>query len=102
VESGRIEVLASYPRFWAFSYELVQVNVEIDGTVATRSWGRSAFEVAPGTHSVAVWYRSGRLFPGVRKEVQVEVEAGKTTRVTYHAPIYAFFSAKLAGEAPEG
>jgi hypothetical protein len=97
VESGRIEVLASYPRI-ASTYALVRVNIEIDGSLATCPWGRHAYEVAPGTHSVAVWYQGGRLSTGRRKDVRVEVEAGKTTRVTYRAPIYAFFRAKLTSE----
>jgi len=97
VESGRIEVLASYPRV-AFTYALVQVNLEIDGNLATCSWGRHAYEVPPGTHSVAVWYQGGRLSTGTRKEVRVEVEAGETTHVTYRAPLYGFLSAKLTSD----
>jgi hypothetical protein len=38
VESGAIEVLASYPRV-AFTYALAQVNIEIDGSIATCPFG---------------------------------------------------------------
>ena len=99
MESGRIEVLATYPS-WAFSFGLVRAKIEIDGSVATSPWGAYVYEVAAGTHTVAVWYQTGKWWPGVRKKVRVEVEPGKTTRVTYRPPTWAFLSAKLTSEDP--
>lgn len=59
------------------------------------------YEVAPGTHTVAVWYQTGRLIPGPEgSSFGSTSEAQKTARVTYRAPIDVLFNGKLTSEGP--
>jgi hypothetical protein len=97
VESGRIEVRANYPRL-IFTYAFTLVEIEIDGTVSRHRWGPAMFDVAPGPHSVSVWWRGG-FGGGMTERIRVHVNAGETVLVTYHAPITTLQRGQLTSES---
>ena len=94
---GRIEVSATHSPL-AYVYARVKPTIEIDDSVTKRPWGSHSFSVAPGTHTVAVSYpwlfkrRCGR------NEVEVEVGAGETIRVTYRAGLIRYVPGKMTSE----
>jgi hypothetical protein len=84
-DTAKVEIAASHPRFAIPMYSGTKVHVEIDGDVSIFPWGTHSIDVAPGRHSVVVWYR-GFNNHGNQAWIWVEVEAGATACVTYRAP----------------
>ncbi len=65
-------------------------TIEIDGNPQRRSWGRSTFEVSPGSHRVKIYF--GYLFKPQcgENEIGVTVAEGSTTRINYWMPPWMF------------
>jgi hypothetical protein len=70
-------------------------RVEIDGNVNMGKWGVNRFEVSPGNHTVAVWFRYGPMNQAGKNTIQVNVSEGQTQRVRYRAPWLIFLPGKL-------
>lgn len=80
-------------------------TIEIDGIPHRRSWGRHVFPVAPGLHTVRVYFRY--LFaPEVGdNSIEADVLRGSRSRIRYHMPPWVFAKGSLEeldpAEAPD-
>ena len=83
-----IEVVAKHTPLAVFLY-MTKFVIEVDGIVSEGPWGRRAFTVAPGPHTVRMWFRYlGR--PCGKAEMSVNVAAGTGSTITYRAPMFVF------------
>jgi hypothetical protein len=98
---ARIEIVTSHPAF-AFFYKTLQPNVRLDDELHGAPWGTSHFDVAPGTHTVAVSY-PWLLREAGRATVTLTLQPGETKRVRYHARMIRFVPGKISveGSLPE-
>jgi hypothetical protein len=65
-------------------------RIEIDGKVHLKSWGTHFFELPPGTHTVAVYFRYLFKAECGKNSVTVTVAPGRVTRVSYNMPPWMF------------
>lgn len=88
-----IAVLAKHTPI-AFLLYLTKFVVEVDGTEHAGPWGQRAVAVAPGQHTVRMWFRYlGR--PCGKAEVSVNAATGTTTSISYRAPMVVFSPGKV-------
>ena len=92
--SARSEIVTSHPSF-AFFYKSLQPNVRLDDELHGAPWGTSHFDVAPGTHTVAVSY-PWLVQEAGRATVTIELRPGETKRVRYHARTIRFWPGKIS------
>jgi len=73
-------------------------TIEIDGVAERRSWGRSKFEVAPGTHRVKIYF--GYLFKPQcgANEIDVTVAENQVASIKYWMPPWMFSRGSLKVE----
>ena len=89
-----IEVKAGF-FLLAFFLFFCTPRIEIDGAVHKKSWGTHFFEVAPGRHEVAVYFRYLFMAQCGRNSVSVDVAQGAVTRVRYNMPPWMFAKGSL-------
>jgi len=91
---ARIEIVTSHPSF-AFFYKAVQPNVRLDGELHGAPWGTSHFDVAPGSHTVAISY-PWLVKEAGRAAVTVTLQHGETKRVSYRSRMIRFVPGKIS------
>jgi hypothetical protein len=88
-----IEVVAKHTPLAVFLY-LTKFVIEVDGNLHEGGWGNRAVTVAPGPHTVRMWFRYlGR--PCGKADVSVNVAAGSKAVISYRAPIAVFSPGKV-------
>ena len=91
-----IAVAAKHSPLAVFLY-LTKFVVEVDGNPSEGSWGQRFVPVAPGPHTVRMWFRYlGR--PAGLAEVSINVAAGTASAMSYRAPMFAFSSGTVKVE----
>jgi hypothetical protein len=84
-------------------YRFRPVVVQIDlGALQRMEWGSRFFAQPPGRHTVRV-YIEGAIFGAeiAANSIDILVEEGKVTRVTYQAPVWAWqVKGTIKGEVP--
>ncbi len=93
---ARIEIVTSHPAF-AYFYKAVQPNVRLDDELHGAPWGTSHFDVAPGTHTVAISY-PWLVQEAGRATVTITLQPGETKRVCYRARMIRFVPGKISVE----
>jgi hypothetical protein len=81
----------------SFLLNMTKFVLEIDGDTQVGSWGERVVGVAPGAHSVRMWFRYLGRECGVAA-VSVNTTAGTTPRISYRAPIFVFSPGKASVE----
>jgi hypothetical protein len=101
-ELGHIEVTTSYSAL-AYMYSLVTPTIEIDDQAHRRPWGTTTFDVAPGTHFVAVSYPWLFFSRCGRSSIVVDLAPGETKYVTYRPWLVRFIPGRIRarGALPE-
>jgi len=61
-------------------------RIEIDGQVHKKYWGTHFFEVAPGTHEIAVYFRYLFMPRCGMNSISVDVTEGEASRVNFFMP----------------
>jgi len=97
-----IEVTASCSFIrWEFRWRPVVVQIDL-GALHKMAWGAQFFPQEPGRHHVKV-YIEGAIFgaENAANAMDVMVEEGKVTRVTYEAPVWIWqLKGPMKAEAP--
>ena len=93
---ARIEIVTSHSPL-AFFYKTLQPNVRLDDELHGAPWGTSHFDVAPGTHTVAISY-PWLVQEAGRATVTITLQPGETKRVRYHARMIRFVPGKISVE----
>jgi hypothetical protein len=65
--------------------------------VSEGSWGRRSFTVAPGPHTVRMWFRYLGRSCG-KADVPINVAAETRSKITYRAPMFVFSPGKVKVE----
>jgi hypothetical protein len=73
-------------------------TIEIDGVAQRRSWGRSTFEVPPGTHRVKIYFKYMFKAECGANEIDVTTTAGQVTSIKYWMPPWMFARGSLKVE----
>ena len=73
--------------------------IEIDGRPERRSWGKSRFDVPPGTHRVKIYFKYLFKPQCGANEIDVTVAEGQVTNVKYWMPPWMFSAGSLKVEA---
>ncbi len=73
---------------------LLHPTVEIDGQVNRAKWGSQFFALAPGSHSLKLYY-SYLFGPANKATVDVSVYAGQVLVVTYKTRWLVFLPGKI-------
>lgn len=60
--------------------------IVIDGQAQKTSWGTQVFPVAPGQHTVKIFFRYMWMAECGANAITVGVEPGKITRISYFMP----------------
>lgn len=61
-------------------------RIEIDGVAHKKYWGTHFFELAPGSHTICIYFRYIFMSACGRNSISVNVEPGKVTQVSYYMP----------------
>jgi hypothetical protein len=74
----------------AFLLFLCTPTIEIDGKPERRSWGKSSFQVSPGSHRIRIFF--AYLFKPEcgANETDVTIVEGQTIRINYYMPPWMF------------
>jgi hypothetical protein len=100
---GWIEIETSFNPLQFILFACTPV-IEIDGYRAPRAWGRHAFSLGPGNHSVRVWFPYMFMDTCGMAAAYVPVHPGYSTMVRYEAPFFMTSSGTLRviGSRPAG
>lgn len=90
---GSITVAAGHSPL-AFLLTMTKFVIEVDGIEHEGPWGERTVSVAPGQHTVRMWFRylGGRCGAA---EVSVSAAAGATTSISYRAPVFVYSKGKV-------
>jgi hypothetical protein len=77
-----------FPLAWLLF--LCTPRVDIDGQVEKKSWGKHFFEVAPGQHTVTVYFAYLFITQCGKNSVTVNVESGSVAHVSFYMPPLMF------------
>ncbi len=72
---------------------LTKFVIEVDDTEQDGSWGQRTVTVAPGQHTVRMWFRYLGKPCGVA-EVSIDAQSGATPSIFYRAPLFVFSAGK--------
>ncbi len=81
--------------FLNFFMLLFKPVVEIDGQSRQGTWSTETFAIAPGPHSVTVFWKYFGLLPVNKATATVNVVEGTTTEVKYKPRWFIFLPGKL-------
>jgi hypothetical protein len=85
----------------AFILYLLHPKIEIDGQVTKGQWGSQFFPLAPGSHTINLWYNY--LFgPANKATIDVSVYEGQVAVVTYKTRWLVFLPGKVSVEPAAG
>ncbi len=79
----------------AFFLFACRPRIEIDGVTHTRPWGTHFFELAPGRHTISIYF--AYLFKpkcGLNS-ITVDVQPGQVTRIRFYMPPWMFAKGSL-------
>ncbi|MFC2018980.1 hypothetical protein ACFLU4_03380 [Chloroflexota bacterium] len=96
-----------FPLAWALNF--CQPVIVVDGTAYRTKWGLSFFELAPGRHTVKIFFRYLSIPECGANSIDVLVEQGKVSRIRYSGPQWIFSKGSiktgqpyLTGQVPTG
>ncbi|MBA2542829.1 MAG: hypothetical protein H0V17_24500 [Deltaproteobacteria bacterium] len=96
--TGTIEIKTGFFPL-AFLLFFCTPTIEIDGAPQRRSWGKSRFEVAPGTHRVKIYFKYLFKPQCGANEIDVTVAEGQVANVNYWMPPWMFSRGSLKVES---
>lgn len=93
---ANIQVTAKFfPLMWILF--LIKPHVQIDGSDVQGVWNKpQQFPVAPGQHTVSVYFPYFIPKQAGKGTVTVNVAAGQTVSVTYKAPWIVFLKGRMS------
>ena len=95
-QTGVLITTRRFPLAWLFwTFKTI---VAIDGETMILPWGTHFHELAPGRHSVRVGFRYMWAKSLGEDEVQFDVPAGQTTKLTYRSPFLVTSAGSISFE----
>jgi hypothetical protein len=85
--------LGFFPLLWMLYF--CSPRIEIDGATEKRPWGKHRIDMPPGMYGVTVYFPYGLLSRAGVARLQVQVQPGCVTQVTYRAPFVIFLSGSI-------
>jgi hypothetical protein len=74
----------------AFLLFFCKPTVEIDGAAHRKGWGTHFLELAPGSHTIRVYFRYLFMSKCGDNSIRVNVQPGGVSRVSYYMPPWIF------------
>jgi hypothetical protein len=94
VQSTSIRLNAKQAIWWIL-VTIQPLVIEVDGVPTKGTWGDQTLQVAPGNHSVSVFWKLYWLLPVQRARLDVTVESGAVVSLRYKVRWLVFLPGKL-------